>query len=1683
MQEGLVILIGFTIQHITSTYNDVIIAQAAGRSGQSVIIKYPNHSILQNNLHSQWEYECSITKNIHSPYILKCIKLQKNDAYPILIHEQFDSVSLAELINANELRLTTKLEIICHLAEAINDVHAAKLLHRNLSPKNILVSTDNKKLKLCDLSLASQLGKEQSNPENLKLWDSLTYISPELTGRTNLNVDYRSDFYSLGTIFFELLTGSAPFSTDDAITMLHSHIARLPVMIDTINPTLPSVLAKLVNKLLAKSPDERYQSSFGLIHDCKKCLDEWKEKGHIDDFELGTHDTPAIFCIPQKLYGRTNELNQLIDCFANTAKGKPELVLISGFSGVGKTSLVVELQSQIMADNAIFVSGKCDQYNRNQPYTALIKAFRPYIQQICHGSIEKKQQWSQRFAYALGDNAAVLVDLFPELVDILEYIPALPFLPPAESEARFQLAFTEFVKCLSSNGHPVVVFLDDLQWADLPTLKLIEHQINTDSDSALLIIGAYRDNEIDEAHPLYICMQNLSNKQGDLLNISLSPLELHHTQSIIADTLKKSPANVHDIAKLCHHKTQGNPFFLNQFITTLNDQGDIFYDHACGQWQWDLQSILRQDLTDNVVELMLSKLKRLDKQAQQLMSLAAHLGNEFELNKLALVNESSIQDTAYLLWPALQSGLVLPLDEDYKYHQSPKQLERSRYRFLHDRVQQASYNLIDSEALKPLQLTIGRLLLQSSTEDNLNESLFTILEPLNLARDLISDRDEIDRLRALNLQGGMKAKSSSAYSLAVQLLRIAKELLFKGKEECSMKEALDIYRELSEAEYLAGNFAQAEQLYEEGDAFFTLRAEKITLKLIQASQYQLQGRFTEVIPVLTSGLALFDTNMPTSNDVAKEQLPPLFQETESLLLQYSNKELLSLPAMTSGDHFLKMQLHIALVAAYYFTGQNYCSGINSCRMMQLTLAHGKSDFTALSYITYMVVMALMGEEYPRCFKMGKLAVQLSDIHENKYIRSAVYQYFSSAYQHWCEPLPNSFHYLKTSWNWGKEGINLVYAGYAAVSYCMNKIMAGVQLSDLEIEIKQALAFLDTTHQKAVSGYVYITALQPVLSLQGQTDHPLTFNSSEFNIEEYGLNDLETPSMDLALYSCSMLRHSYYLENWTLHHKLSKNVPLISAFMPDTPTYVESLFYSTMGSLKYLNKDTAGYADILKQANRTCELLQKWAQYNETNFQHKFLLLSAEIARIEGYKEQAMTFYDQAIDASKVAKVIQCEALANELYAHFWVQQRQPKIAQQFMSTAYSLYKRWGALAKCQLIEQSWPFYVFSFNQTNQIPNKKTHSVEPKELFRSNEQIDLHFLLKANQLLAKEIHIHSLLEKMLALLLKNAGAEQGQIILADEDNILNVEIAGKTNNGDINCHLVNRKLSDWCSGEYPLLPESLIRYVQQSQTTLVINNPVDDPRFSHNIYLQQHHPKSVLCLPIVGQGKLIALVYLENNLTIDAFTPSQQQVLEMLSSQAAVSLVNARLYDNLEVKVRKRTEALRQLAMKDGLTGVFNRRMFDDSLHKMLDNPLKQPLSLLMIDIDHFKQYNDYYGHLKGDNCIKRVAAALEQQATQSGGVVCRYGGEEFAILLPQTPLGEAIKLAEECLIAIKDLELEHITSSTSDCVTISVGISNVETTHQNDKATGKTLICQADEALYRAKKSGRNQLFLHQAYA
>jgi predicted ATPase len=1074
---------------------------------QAVVIKLLRLEYPTFNELLQFRNQYTIGKNINSAGVVRplCLEAYRNSY--ALVMEDVGGISLNEYTNNQPLELIEFFQIALQLTDIIGDLYHNRVIHKDIKPANILINPETKQVKLIDFSIASLLPKETQtiiSPNVLE--GTLAYLSPEQTGRMNRGVDYRSDFYSLGVTFFELLTGKLPFVSNDPMELVHCHIAKMPTALGN-GEKIPQVLSDIVMKLMAKNAEDRYQSSLGLKYDLEKCFRQLKETGEIKYFEIAKRDICDRFIIPEKLYGREAEVKTLLDAFDRVANSTSELMLVVGSSGTGKTAVVNEIHKPIVRQKGYFTKGKFDQFNRNIPFSAFVQAFRDLIGQLLSESDAQLQRWKTQILSALGENGQVIIDVIPELEQVIGSQPPVPELSGNAAQNRFNLLFQKFIATFTSAEHPLVIFLDDLQWADLASLKLMQLLMSDTNTSYLLLIGAYRDNEVSASHPLKLAIDEIAKTKAIVNTISIKKLQKIDINQLIADTLSCSPELALPLTELTYQKTQGNPFFNNQFLKMLYEEGMISFNAAVGYWQCDITQVSALSLTDDVVEFMAIQLQKLPQATQEILKLAACIGNSFNLDTLALISQSSQTETAVNLWKALQEGIILPQSEIYKFFQEADHtsnsisfancnLPVSSYKFLHDRVQQAAYSLIPNHQKQETHVNIGQLLLKSSNGEELQTQIFNIVNQLNLGINLIVEVSEKTQLAQLNLMAGNKAKASTAYEAAVRYFATGISLLEADSWEKEYGLTLALYESAAESEYLNTNFDASEKLI-----LLTLEQaktalEKVKVYEIQIQSYTAQNRFLEAIETGREALSLLGVYLP--KDSNQEMNIAAYEQVQGLIGDRIINDLANLPEIRDPNQEFALRILSGLFAPVYIA-QPALLPLKIFTMVKICIQYGNSPQAAVAYSLYGLLLCGMGE-IEAGYQFGSLALIMLERFQAKELKSRVYLTFSLFIKHWKDPIKSTLKLFQDGLESGLETGNLEYVGYCANCYCQFLFWAGEHLDFADSESLKYCNLMQEIKQEVslVWGKIW---RQTVLNLVVDVDEPTLLIGSAFNEQE------------------------------------------------------------------------------------------------------------------------------------------------------------------------------------------------------------------------------------------------------------------------------------------------------------------------------------------------------------------------------------------------------------------------------------------------------------------------------------------------------------------------------------------------------------------------------------------------------
>ncbi len=1531
-------LSGYQILDQLYTGNRTLVYQGRRLADQKpVVIKllrseYPSFSELV-----QIRHQYTIAKNLNCPEIIQTYSLVSYRNSYCVVMEDFGGISLKAMIEEWEdgrlggtaEGLREFLAIAIQIASGLDGLYCNRVIHKDIKPANILMNKSTKQVKLIDFSISSVLPRETQTPASTNILEgTLTYISPEQTGRMNRGVDYRSDFYSLGITFYELLTGQLPFESNDPMELVYCHLAKQPPPVSSICQNVPPIVSDLVSKLMAKNAEDRYQSALGLKQDLEICLYHLQNTGSIPAFTLGQRDRCDRFLIPEKLYGRQAEVKALLTAFERVSQGSKEIMLVAGFSGIGKTAVVHEVQKPIVRARGYFIKGKFDQFQRNIPFFAFVQAFRDLMGQLLSESDAQLQRWKSKVLAALGENAQVMIDVIPELESIIDQQPTVPKLSDSAAQNRFNLLLLKFIQIFTTKEHPLVIFLDDLQWADSASLNLMQLLMCETDTSHLLLIGAYRDNEVKKSHPLMLVLSAIQKAQISVHTITLAPLDQASLNQLVADTLSCSLQLALPLTELVIAKTQGNPFFSTQFLKVLYEDGLIVFvqidisnpTHRGSYWRCDIAQIRALSITDDVVEFVGMRLQKLPPEAQSVLKLAACIGNQFDLHTLSIVYEKSQEQTATALWKALEEGLIIPKSKIYNFFPEESVIDSQeqwtidnkkltiKYKFIHDRIQQAAYFLIPENQKKITHLKIGQLLLYNTSTKEQEEQIFEIVNQLNIGADLITQQAQRDELAQLNLMAGYKAKTSTAHTSALEYLTTGIQLLDSDCWQNQYDLTLALYELASVAAYLSGNFEQMNHLFEVVLQHAKTFLDTVKVYEVRIQAYAAQHQLLEAVNTGIKMLQLLGVEFPQQPTQA--EINNALLHTQLVWEEKGLSELINLPLMNNSSQLAAMKILSSISGASYLAVPEIYTLV-VLQQVNLSLQYGNASGSAHGYANYGLILCGEFGDIGAGFQFGQLALSLVQQLNAKELQAKIHFIVNCFIKHWQEPLREILNPLQSAYTVGLETGDLASAAYCAFKYCAYSYFAGKELPALEQEIASFSEALHQLNQTTVFNYCAIHH-QVFFNLMNESENPSylvgTFYDEEkmlpFHQEANDRNGIFYLYLNKLILSYLFGENQQAIENAVLAEKYLRAVKALA----QVPIFYLYDSLARLAMYKYATKPEQ--EEFLLKVNANQVKMQKWAILGSENYLHKFYLVEAERYRVLDQKLEAIEMYDRAIAKAKENKFLQEEALANELAAKFYQEWSKEKIAQTYIIEAYYCYSHWGARTKVEDLEKRYFQLLTPILQHRDVTAETVIQETLSSTITSKsgklDALDLASVLKASQSLTSEIQLFKLIPILMQVVLENAGAKKVALLLLKGEDF---EIVISEKVGDDNSTTRVQSIPIEKSDEIPV---TLLNYVKRTQETLVIDDAAREPSLNADPYIQQHQPKSLLCTPLLRQGKLIGLLYLENNLITGAFTKERVKVLHILCSQAAISLEKAKLYQDLQQSEAGNREKATQL---------------------------------------------------------------------------------------------------------------------------------------------------------------------------
>lgn len=1453
------------------------------QDGQAVVLKVlkPDQDGGLYDCH-RYEQEYEILKSLNLEGVVKAYDLISHRRLPILILEDYGGLSLSQwYLQQPTHSWTTCLRIAEEIALIVADVHRCGVIHKDLNPANILIHPETGQLKLIDFGISSRFRREQPNltpPQSLE--GTLPYCSPEQTGRMNRVLDSRSDLYSLGVLFYELCTGTLPFEHPDPLELVHCHIAQPPPTPEA--PGFPPLVAQIILKLLAKNAEDRYQTARGLAEDLRRCRQAYEQHQSIDPFPLGSTDRCDRLQIPEKLYGRDLELHRLQQAFDHSLgdQRNPDitaaasLLLVTGPSGMGKSRLVQEIYAPITAARGYFARGKFDQLQRAIPYAGLTQALSDLVDHLLLEGDDQVQIWRDKLKTALGHNAQIAVKLVPNLAFILGEVTSVPELPASQSLERFNFVIENLLRVFSQPEHPLILFLDDVQWADADSLKLLQRVLLNEQGFAFLPIVAYRNDEVSRTHPLALVLDHLEQAGVVIEQLELQPLDLKAVTELIAAALEQTLEQVSPLAQVIERKTSGNPFFITTLLTTLYEDGIIRFNDrhddraTVNPWCWDLAEV-DQHLADNLVDLVIANFRKLPPETQQLLQFAACVGNDFNLDRLSSLTQDSVAVIIQTLLPAIEAGFVI-VDT-----QSQREGRVNPYHFAHDRLQEAAYVSMEANRRIKTHWQIGQILLSELACGNSQATYFEIADHLNLGLPQVDDPSDFTQVSRCNILAARQARSAAAYPAAANYLAVAREMEGDELWQQDYSFALTLYRNSVEAEYLCSHYDQAAQLAQQVHQQAQTVLDRVPVWEIEIQFHSVQNQMQQAIAL---GQAALDHLGITVLDEA-----PDLGEIE----QWD-----ALPQLRDATAQAALRIALVLFSPMCISSPERLAPLN-WTMLDLCWRHGNCAEGAFAYAFCGLLLGTQTLDIQRGYAFGDLAQQVLDRYPNPAVDCKVLELFHAFIHHWQRPLKFALTGLRETIQIGLQTGDLEFTGYAILHYGSNLLLSGEPLSRVEAEQRDLIALLRRFNQTFSLAYASLWT-QMTLNLQGHNANPRDLAGELFDAAPQQAQ-WEEDKTHGGLYSLhlvqGMLLYLLRGDGMAALTALEQARPYLNAMAGLLPA-LELPFYEALAALRvYPDASEAQQQLLWTRILEQRDSLERWAEASPSTFAHKRDLVVAEIARLSGDILTAEVAYEQAIEGAALGEFLHEEALAWELAGDFYRGRGRTRIAQAYLQSAYDTYRRWQATAKLAQLEADYPLDWFTSH------GSKT-ATQTTRLTSSGSQsgaLDLTAVVKAAQAIAQEIELDRLLATLMRTVLTSAGAQWGALVLPPGKTRPNWTIA------------VEGRLSDEQEPEQvqveerPLtgtLATSIVYYVARTQKPVVLMDARSEGRFAQDPYLLSQQPRSLLCYPLRHQNELIGVVYLENNLTPGAFTVERIELLQLLSGQAAIALTNAQLYQEI-----------------------------------------------------------------------------------------------------------------------------------------------------------------------------------------
>ena len=1598
---------GFELLETKHTSASSIVYKALRlRDKKSVILKSINPDNYNAEFIGKLKHEYDISCLVSGMEVIKILDIIQESNQCSLVIEDIEAQPLSELIAQDNLNdLSEILQVAIKIIEGLSNIHQARVIHKDINPSNIILNRKTGQVKIIDFGISSQLSKENTpltSPTSVE--GTLPYVAPEQSGRMNRSVDYRSDFYSLGVTLFEVLTHHTPFESSDPIEVIHGHIAKTAPRVTDLNPSIPQVLSDIVAKLLSKSAEDRYQGCWGIKSDLEKCLDQINQFNTISPFPLALHDVPDRFHVPQKLYGRLNEVECILSSFERVAQGAREGIFIGGHSGIGKTALVREIYKPLTKQKGYFISGKFDQYQKQKPYSAVHIAFTQLIKQLLSEGDKQLGRWKARLIDTVGGSINVITDVIPELELIVGPQPPLDPLPPMEAQNRFKISFGRFLEVFCKKEHPLAIFLDDLQWADVASLSILNLLLHNTSIKYLLFIGAYRDNEVSESSALQPILNYPSNETINIQKIHLLPLNLQDITQQLADALYLTPKKVETLAQLITNKTAGNPFFIEEFLKSLYNDKLIQFDREQGAWTWSIDNIEDANFSDNVVEFLTQRIRLLPEETQRMLATAACIGNRFDIATLSKFHSESLSSTALKLRDASIEGFIIPSNlslqiselSDSEISEILHKSVKIEYRFSHDRIQQSAYTFLDRRSKNAIHEQLGWYFYNEDKRP-LEARIFDIVDNLNI---YFSPSREHDSLVAeLNYLAAQKSKNSTAYSAAQNYIETARALTPGEWTNDSYQQKLKITTESVEIDYLNNNLEHMQELSE-----IVINKARNIVDSLQVRMIQIQALNSQNKPHESIGLGLSTLKLV---GIKVSKTPSKIQIIKELLLlrlalrSLDDEALYTLPEMTEPS-FLYAQKIISIISLPSYLINKNLSILLGLKAMRLAIRHGNSDSSAMSYMIYAIILCGVLEDFDAGQRFGQLSIRLAEKYKAKTIIPRTLYTYDLTIRPWKEPIAQGIKSTTEAYNLALESGALETAATCTLTAIMCKIYAGYNLqeianelsasSKISHELNQALVFSRIAlNQQHIDNLIHRNDYASILSGKFADEHTKILEFKEAN-DQVSLS---------TLYSYKLITCFVYRESENLFHICSKNEHYLSASISQPK--VSAFYFLCSLSLLYLypSMERARQKETLKKVKRYKSKLNKYRTYCPESNAHRYHLVEAELYKTNGQNQRAITLYDKAIRFATESQNLGEKAICEECAGRFYIDIGSQCAGEAYLRPAKNSFQKWGALGKVNALNSEFNLSNSPYNPTAQhttaqhttsqtpiIENKSFNNTTSQSTIASNsfgnDQFDSASLIKTYRALSSEMNTNNLINKLTQYLMENAGAQNAYLLILEENRWMIRSHNSVQNDSDFKPTLL--------SSQSPISTR-VIHYVERSAEALILDNAEVNPNFGMDPHISNNRIKSILCLPIKYKSKFTTIFYAEHRDMKNAFSTEQIRVLDVIASQGAIALENAALYSTL-----KGSEDQYRGLFENSVEGLFQANI-DGSLI------IANPAFISMLGYSSLSEMqkniiNIFSNQHAKENNFQQLKAAIKEhgKVVNTEGTIVRFDKSEIDIL-------------------------------------------------------------------------------------